>query len=199
MARKTALITLLLASVGTTLAAQATGMPSFMAPYRAFERSEVGLILSFPSGGSTGFEGAYRFASGPKLDIGFRGGVLDSDGGDAIFLLGAEARLRVITHNADFPLDGAFIFGAGAGLSDNSVLILPAGLSLGRRINIEDSQVSIVPYVQPTMFITVGDDTDVAFALGIGGDFKLTKRFDARLSVGVGDLEGFSISAVWLR
>lgn len=199
MARKTALITLLFASIGTTLAAQATGMPSFNAPYRAFERSEVGLILSFPSGGSTAFEGAYRFASGPKLDIGFRGGVLDADAGDAVFLLGAEARLRVITHNQDFPLDGAFIFGAGAGLSDNSVLILPAGLSLGRRINIEDSQVSIVPYVQPTMFITVGDEADVHFALGIGGDFRLTKRFDARVSVGVGDVEGFSIGAVWLR
>ena len=199
MARKTALITVLFASLGTTLAAQATGMPSFNAPYRAFERSEVGLILSFPSGGATAFEGAYRFASGPKLDIGFRGGVLDADGGDAIFLLGAEARLRVITHNADFPLDGAFIFGAGAGLSDNSVLILPAGLSLGRRIDIKDSQVSIVPYAQPTMFITVGDEADVHFALGIGGDFRLTKRFDARVSFGVGDVEGFSIGAVWLR
>lgn len=199
MTRKTALITLLLASVGTTLTAQATGMPSFNAPYRAFERNEVGLILSFPSGGSTAFEGAYRFASGPKLDIGFRGGVFDTDGGDAIFLLGAEARLRVITHNADFPLDGAFIFGAGAGLSDNSVLILPAGLSLGRRINIEDSQVSIIPYVQPTMFITVGNDTDVAFSLGLGGDFRLTKKFDARVAVGVGDVEGFSIGAVWVH
>ena len=199
MVRKTALITLLFASLSTILAAQATGLPSFNAPYRAFERNEVGLILTFPNGGSTAFEGAYRFASGPKLDIGFRGGVLDSDGGDAIFLLGAEARLRVITHNADFPLDGAFIFGAGAGLSDNSVLILPAGLSLGRRIDIEDSQVSIVPYVQPTMFIFIGDETNVDFSLGIGGDFRLTKRFDARVSVGVGQVEGFSISAVWVR
>jgi len=198
MLRTTALLTLLLASAGTTLAAQVTGTPSFNAPYRAFERSEIGLVLSFPNGGSTAFEGVYRFARG-KLDIGFRGGVWDSDGGDAVFLLGAEARQRVIAHNEDFPLDGALILGVGARLADNSVLLIPAGLSLGRRINVEDSDVSIIPYVQPTMYIVIGDDVDVAFTLGLGGDFKLTKRFDARISAGIGDLEGISIGAVWLH
>jgi hypothetical protein len=199
MLRKAALLTLLLAPAGTTLVAQATGMPSFNAPYRAFERSEIGAIISFPNGGSTGFEGIYRFAGG-KLDIGFRGGVLDSDGGDAVFLLGAEARQRVITHSENFPLDGALIFGLGALLTDNSVLLIPVGLSLGRRINIEDSQVSIIPYVQPTMFIGIGGgDADVAFSLGLGGDFRLTKRFDARVSAGIGDLEGISIGAVWVH
>ncbi len=199
MLRKTALLTLVLASAGSTLVAQATGTPSFNAPYRAFERTELGLVISFPNGGSTAFEGVYRFASGSRLDIGFRAGVADTDGGDAIFLLGAEARQRVIAHNEDFPLDGALIFGLGALLSDNSVLLIPVGLSLGRRINVEDSQVSIVPYVQPTMFISIGDETDVHFSLGVGGDFKLTKRFDARISAGIGDLEGVSIGAVWLH
>ena len=199
MLRKAALLTLLLASAGTTLVAQATGTPSFNAPYRAFERSEFGGIISFPNGGSTAFEGVYRFASGKQLDIGFRGGVFDSDGGDAVFLLGAEARKRVITHSEDFPLDGAVIFGLGALLSDNSVLLIPVGLSLGRRIDIQDSQVSIVPYVQPTMFVGIGSNTDVFFSLGLGGDFRLTKRFDARVSAGIGDLEGISIGAVWVH
>lgn len=200
MLRKTALLTLLLASSGSTLVAQATGTPSYNAPHRAFERSEVGLVISFPNGGTTAFEGVYRFASGKQLDIGFRGGVLDSDGGDAIFLLGAEARQRVITHSEDFPLDGALIFGLGALLSDNSGLLIPVGLSLGRRIDIEDSQVSIIPYVQPTMFISIGSgDANVNFSLGVGGDFRLTKRFDARVSAGIGDFEGISIGAVWVR
>ena len=198
MLRTTALLTLVLASAGTTLAAQVTGTPSFNAPYRAFERSEFGGVIGFPNGGSTTFEGIYRFARG-ALDIGFRVGVWDVEGGDAIFLLGAEARQRVITHSEDFPLDGALVFGLGARLWDNSDLLLPLGLSLGRRINVEDSQVSIIPYVQPTMFIVIGEDVDVAFTLGLGGDFKLTKRFDARISAGIGDLEGISIGAVWLR
>src|SRR2546427_6008853 len=42
--------------------AQATGMPSYNAPYRAFQRSELGGVFSFPEGGGTAFEGVYRYA-----------------------------------------------------------------------------------------------------------------------------------------
>jgi hypothetical protein len=49
------------------------------------------------------------------------------------------------------------------------------------------------------MFIAIGSDTDVFFSLGLGGDFRLTKRFDARVSAGIGDLEGISIGAVWVH
>lgn len=184
----------------TDLGAQATGTTTFNAPYRAFARSEFGVLISFPNGGGTAFEGAYRVSSG-KLDIGFKGGVLDQSGaGEAVLLLGAEARERVLTHNQDFPLDGAVIFGAGANLvAGNSVLILPLGLSLGRRISTE-SGVSIVPYVQPTLFILAGDtQSHSQFALGLGIDFGFTPRFDARLSAGLGDVEGVSIGAVWVH
>ena len=44
MVRKTALITLFFASLSTTLAAQATGLPSFNAPYRAFERDRKSVV-----------------------------------------------------------------------------------------------------------------------------------------------------------
>src|SRR5437773_6269966 len=94
-------------------AAQATGLPSFNAPYRAFRRSEIGLVLSFPNGGGTAFEGAYRWASG-KFDIGLRGGIFTPGGGaNSQLLVGAEARERVVTHTEDFPLDGALILGMG--------------------------------------------------------------------------------------
>jgi hypothetical protein len=192
---------LLLSMVSTVdLAAQATGTTTFNAPYRAFTRSEFGVLVSFPNGGGTAFEGQYRVASG-RLDIGFKGGMLDASGaGDAVLLLGAEARERVLSHNQDFPLDGAVVFGAGANLvSGNSVLILPLGLSLGRRIATE-SGVSIVPYVQPSLFILAGDTPNhTQFALGLGIDFRFTPRFDARLSAGLGDVEGVSLGAVWVH
>src|SRR6266705_481058 len=89
--------------------AQATGMPSFNAPYRAFQRSELGGVFSFPNGGGTGFEGMYRYASG-KFDIGLRGGFFSPGGGaSTVVLAGIEARERVITHTVDFPLDGALL------------------------------------------------------------------------------------------
>ena len=195
-----ALVVVLLGGVGGNLAAQATGTTVFNAPYRAFSSSEFGVFISFPNGGGTAFEGQYRVANG-TWDIGFKGGVFDPSGaGNAVLLLGAEARARVLTHNVDFPLDGAVIFGAGANLvSGSSVLILPLGLSLGRRISTQRG-VSIVPYTQPTLFILAGNTgSHSQFALGLGIDFGFTPRFDARLSAGLGDVEGVSIGAVWVH
>lgn len=198
MRRKTALLALILAAGWTTARAQATGTPSYNAPYRAFARSEVGLVVAFPNAG-TAFEGVYRMAK-RRFDLGFRAGIFDRQAGDALFLLGAEGRQRVITHSTDFPLDGALLVGLGAQLaSNNSVLLLPVGLSLGRRIDVEGSKVSIVPYIQPTATIVFGDNSDVFFALGLGADFRLTPRFDARVSAGIGDLEGISVAAIWVH
>ncbi len=181
-------------------AAQSTGMPSFFAPYRAFQSHEFGGTLSFPEGGATGIEGQYKFGY-RTWDVGLRGGVLDVDApADDVVLLGASGRVRVLTHSTEFPFDGAVILGAGTQDFDN--LILPVGLSLGRRVNIEDSSVSIVPYGQPTLFL-VFDDNDlndtVNFALGLGVDVRFGNTFDLRASFGVGDVEGFALSVVWVR
>lgn len=198
--RPSLVLLVLAAGSAASLAAQATGVPSFNAPYRAFTRSEFGAVISFPDGGGTAFEGAYRMASG-KFDLGFRGGIFSPDGGDSQLLLGAEARQRVVTHTEDFPLDGALILGIGGRFSSgNSGMIIPVGLSLGRRIDPKDSKISIVPYVQPTGFFTAGNgNTDFLFSLGLGADFRLSPKFDARISAGLGDLEGVSIGAVWVH
>ena len=184
----------------TILPAQATGTTTFNAPYRAFSNSEFGVLVSFPNGGGTAFEGAYRVSSG-KFDIGFKGGIFSpGGGGSTALLIGVEGRERVLSHNEDFPLDGALIVGAGASLvSGGSALIVPVGLSLGRRIDLQDSPVSIVPYVQPTAFFIADGGGHVDFDLGLGADFRLTRRFDARLSAGIGDIEGISIGAVWVH
>src|SRR5881296_1840700 len=198
------LITAVSSAIATAAGAQATGMPSFNAPYRAFQRSEFGGVLSFPDGGGTGFEGVYRYASG-KFDIGLRGGFFDPGGNaSTVVLAGIEARERVITHTVDFPLDGAIVFGAGAGLvSGGSSVYIPVGLSLGRRVDPQGSQVSIVPYAQPTLAFVVGTGraSDLLFAFGVGADFRLSRAFDARVSGGLGDhpFEGVSIGAVWVH
>src|SRR5207302_922281 len=96
--------------------AQATGMPSYNAPYRAFQRSELGGVFSFPEGGGTAFEGVYRYASG-KFDIGLRGGFFDPGSGFKTVVLagGADFRLsrvldaRVSGGLGDRPLTGVSI------------------------------------------------------------------------------------------
>ena len=192
------------AAVPTSLVAQATATPSFNAPYRAFTRHEFGGTVSFPEGGGTAIEGQYRFGY-RQFDVGIRGGMHFIDVVADRILLGIEGRARAITHTAQFPLDGAVVFGAGVNITGGTSFIAPIGLSLGRRLELEDSNISIVPYVQPTGFLSSspdpfgGRDTDANFAVGFGADFRLSAVFDARLSVGLGDLEGVSISAVWLR
>lgn len=186
-------------AIPASLHAQATGTPTFNAPYRAFSNSEFGFLISFPNGGGTAFEGIYRLSSG-RFDIGFKGGLFDPSGaGSAELLVGTEARERVLTHSQDFPLDGALILGVGGRfVSGNSELIIPVGLSLGRRLDTQSS-VSIVPYVQPTMFLTVNHSSSVQFALGLGADFRLSRSFDLRVSAGLGDVEGVSLGAVWVH
>jgi hypothetical protein len=192
-----------LSGLAISARAQVTEMPSFNAPYRAFQRSELGGVVSFPDGGGTAFEGVYRYASG-TLDIGLRGGFFAPGSNlSTALLLGVEARERVITHTVDFPLDGAIVFGLGSELvSHASSLNIPVGLSLGRRIDPQGSSVSIVPYVQPTLAFIAGDrPSDLIFALGLGADFRLSRVLDARVSGGLGDrpLTGVSIGAVWVQ
>lgn len=198
--RALSLLILTAGFAGSALA-QATGLPSFNAPYRAFNRSEIGLVLTFPDPGGTAFEGVYRMASG-KFDLGFRGGIYTPGGGaSSVLLLGMEARERVVTHTEDFPLDGALILGIGGEfVSGNSALTIPVGLSLGRRVDPKDSKISIVPYVQPTGLLVAGNgNSDFLFGLGLGADFRLSPRFDARVSAGLGDIQGVSLGAVWVH
>ena len=176
--------------------AQATFMPSYSAPYRAFEKSEFGVALSFPGGSITGIEGFYRLGHG-KFDLSARGGIATGNSVTEA-TLGVEGRIGVIEQKESFPLDGAVVGGFGTVGFDR--WNIPAGLSIGRVINIEDSDISLTPYVQPTVMLAFGSgSTDFGFSLGLGLDVKLSRQFDARLSVGIGDIEGFSIAAVWLR
>jgi hypothetical protein len=180
-------------------AAQATFTPSYNAPYRAFEAHEVGGTFTFPKGGRDfAIEGQYRFGHG-IFDIGLRGGVIDFDGGGTDVVLGIDGRGRVLDHTkGQFPLDGAVVIGVGTAEFD--VWTVPsAGLSLGRRVDLEGF--SFVAYGQPTFFVFSGSgDTDVEFGLGLGADFKIGQALDLRVSVGLFDgPEGVAVSLVWVR
>lgn len=199
MRRETVLLVTLLAGITGTLGAQATGTPSFNAPYRAFSRSEFGGTLSFPSGANFALEGQYRFGY-QEFDVGVRGGLIDFGGGFTRGIVGVEGRGRVITHTEQFPLDGAVIVGLGGSFgSGNSNGLISGGLSLGRRVDPKGSQVSIVLYGEPTLYLRTSGGGNPDFALGLGADLRLSKVFDLRVSVGLGDNEGAAFSAVWVH
>ncbi len=188
--------------LATAVSAQATLTPSFNAPRRPFARSEFGGVISFPSPGGTAYEGVYRVGSG-KLDLGLRGGILDFQGpAESQMLAGFEGRARLITHGREFPLDGSVVFGGGGRfVSGQSWFSFPLGLTLGRRLGVEGSTVTLMPYAQPTAFLRGGNNlnTGMIYALGLGADLRLGGAFDARLGVGLGDVEGVSLGAVWVH
>lgn len=188
------LLAALLLAAATPLAAQSTGTPVFHAPYRAFERYEIGANVS--DAGNVAVEGFYGFShAAAKWDFAIRAGVQDNDCCKSALLIGLDARYRVLDQTADFPLDGALITGVGGHIVDGgSRLFIPIGLSLGRRVDFEGSRVSLVPYAEPVVVPTFGDgDSEVLVALGLGADLRINRRFELRLGIGIGDIENFSI------
>ena len=186
--------------VAAPVAAQSTGTPVYQAPYRAFATSEIGISLSDPGVGFA-LEGSYRTAMGRAGDIGFRGGFADRPGrGATAILLGADYRQRVVDHNDSFPLDGSFTLGLGISSSDGFTAgFLPVGFAMGRRILVEGSSVSLVPYLHPVLTPTFGDRSDLLFSLGFGVDARITPRLDLRFSAAIGDQDGIAFTVAFLR
>lgn len=194
--------------LGGNLEAQTTGLPLFMAPYRAFTTSEIGASLVDPGRGWAA-EGMYR--RGERFfDFGFRAGIrtfrtnVPGPGGgedrQTFFLTGVDARARVFDHNRDVPFDGAFTFGVGGQIGEGFARgFVPIGLSLGRRFEVEGSETSFVPYLHPVFTSVFGDDPDVALSLGLGVDVRVNRTLDIRLSAGIGDLDGVAVGFAILR
>jgi hypothetical protein len=187
----------------TSAAAQETGTPMFKAPYRAFTNHEFGAAFSDPGEGvSFALEGFYSYGQGNN-DFGVRAGIADPDGeGDTRILLGGDFRTRVLNYSESFPLDGALTVGAGLNIGDGDDLIyLPVGLSVGRRFELENSKTTFTPYAHPVLVPVLGASggSDVGFALGLGVDLRFSDEWAARVSGGVGDLEGVGIGLTYVH
>ncbi len=204
MKRSVAMAAVWALGIAGSAAAQITSTPYFSAPYRAFNQHELGGTVSFLDG-ATAFEGLYGFGTG-RIDVGVRGGFFEPDGpGNADFVAGVQGRGMFLSHTEDFPLDGSFVGGLGTQGFDH--WFIPGGVSFGRRIDVEGSPVSIVPYGQPTLIIDYfpdrgdlgGDDIELLFTFGLGADVRVSRVLDLRVGIGLGDIEGVSLSAVWVR
>ncbi len=182
------------------LAAQSTGTPVFMAPYRPFAASETAVTFSDPGPGFA-LEGSYRARYRNNLDLSFRGGL--SDGGSrnsAGILLGVDTRTRVLDHTESFPLDGSLTLGLGISSAGGFTTgYLPVGLSLGRRVVVEGSSLSLVPYLHTVLTPRFGDGHGTDLTLGFGADLRISPRLDLRISAGLGDRDGIALTAAFLR
>jgi len=205
MRRSVFAVLVLLAAGAGAAGAQETGTPVFKAPYRAFNSHEFGANLSFPSGPADfGLEGFYTYGYN-RFDIGLRGGIVSIDQplgeSDTRIALGASFRARVVEATQSFPLDGALTVGVGTQFGEGTdFVLLPVGISLGRRLQLEGSRTSFVPYVHPVLVPTIGGgDSQVDFALGLGADIRFGETIDLRVSAGIGDIEGVAVGVAFVR
>src|ERR687892_449348 len=195
------LVLALLAGSTATVAAQETGTPIFKAPYRAFDNHELGASLSDGGEGAEfAIEGFYRYGAGQN-DFSVRGGFADVEGSDTRFLIGGDFRTQVVNYSESFPLDGALTLGLGGLFGEgDDIFLLPVGISLGRRFDVEGSSTTFVPYFHPNIIpVFGGGDDDVEFTLGLGVDIKFGERWAVRASGGLGDIEGVGITLAYLR
>ena len=131
--------------------------------------------------------------------MGVRGGLADR-GNSTALLVGGDYRYRLVDHNDAFPLDGSLTVGLGVSSGDGyTVGYLPIGFTMGRRVLVEGSQVSLVPYIHPMLTPLFGDADDVGFSLGFGLDARVTPRLDVRFSAAIGDQDGIAFTVAWLR
>ncbi len=195
------LVLALLGGSAAAAAAQETSTPIFKAPYRAFESHEFGASLSDPGSG-IGFalEGFYRYGQG-QHDFSVRGGFADVQGANTAFLIGGDFRTQVLSYSESFPLDGALTLGLGGIFGEgDDIFLLPVGISLGRRFDVEGSSTTFVPYVHPNIVpVFGGSGDDVQFTLGLGVDIRFGERWAVRASGGLGDIEGVGVSLAYLR
>ncbi len=193
------LLALLLLVAAVPVTAQSTGTPVYQAPYRAFAQSEIGLSLSDPGPGFA-LEGSYRTGISQTMDLGLRAGFADGGHSSTALLVGGDFRARVLDHSDAFPLDGSFTLGLGIASSDGyTVGYLPIGFSMGRRVLVEGSSVSLVPYVQPVITPRFGDADGSDFSLGFGLDARINPRLDVRFSAAIGDRDGIGFTVAFLR
>jgi hypothetical protein len=107
----------------------------------------------------------------------------------------------VVSYSEKFPLDGSLTLGFGGvfGTDQEDVFLLPVGISLGRRFDIEGSTTTFVPYVHPNLVPVFGGGDDLQFTLGLGVDVRFGEQWAVRASGGLGDIEGVGLSLSYLR
>ena len=191
--------------------------------YPAFQTAQVtGRELNFGLADGDGTSLLFQWREGRSarsqlsLDVGF---VDDAFGNfrddDEVLFVGGQFAQQLATANASMPFDFLLTVGANAAFSDPTNLIrVPVGVSIGRRFPLE-GMMAITPWVHPRISIdyctdcftvrrgVIVDDseTDIGFALDLGGSFEFSRSFAVRLaaSVGTGDLldDAFGVSIAW--
>lgn len=162
-------------------------------------KGRVGIYLIDPAGLDTGVLATYC----PGGGLGFRLGIADGPGRDDLTIFGGVETSRILRPASDdFPLDIAWIVGAGAGLGDYTLISIPVGLTMGNTIT--GDGVSFTPYfgLKVALDAYLGDsgrrdDLDVDIAVDLGIDLQFQEGWLIRFGGSFGDRDAVAIGIVF--
>jgi hypothetical protein len=124
---------------------------------------------------------------GPETDARAGFGIVSPDEGDSELFLTGGLRYLAFHGSPRFPLDIALDAELNLLLLDDAVLVIAAGPSFGGRVG---SAGVLIPYAQPLILVSTGDDSDAEAGLRLGADYGLTPTVDLRGDVLIsGDTE----------
>jgi len=191
------LLTVLGSAVGF---AQETRTPVFSSPDRAFPRSELAAASPAPRTATWLSRASSRSATAPRTTASASAsstGVRTPAWSPEVSCATASFATRTAS-----PSTGRSRWASAGVLSegDGDELLIPAGVSIGRRIPVEGSNVSFTPYAQPLLVTrVVSGELELDVAVGLGVDVRIGHSFDVRVAGGLGEIEGISFSVAWLN
>jgi hypothetical protein len=199
-----AIFTLCVVLIPAALHAQSWNYPAFQPP--RIESREFNFGVADAGRGGTTLIVQWRELMARRSQITLEGGLIAGDGGNSNLLaLGGTYAYEIHRASSDVPLDFLFTLGAGLALGDATALRVPAGVSLGYRIEL-DREINLTPYVHPRLSLDVCDcgDTDVGLGVNfdVGANLDLTRAISVRAAAffGGGELfgrNGIGLSIAW--
>lgn len=188
------------------LAARAAAQAAWDSPLLAapLPVSGFGIHLMDPAGADLGVMGTYRGGpSGVELRLGLAERDRGRDRDDALSVFGGlETQALISRASTNFPLDFAWVAGAGIGAGDGGAIVsVPVGITLGRTLT--GTGASFTPYGTPRLIVDgiFGDNRrdrlDLDLAVDLGLDLRFQQGWLVRVAGTVGDREALSIGLVF--
>jgi len=194
-------VTALLSQVSTG-AAQYYDHPQMITPY---DETGFGAYLIVVND-INDIGGMVTFRKAGDVNLGVRGSVNGAGNGDVAFNGGLDVYKQFVEVSESFPLDVAWVTGAGlgyvtGGCGDSGgcgILRIPGGISVARQFLSDDGKWALVPYLSPRLALDIGisgPETKIHFDADLGLEMRFSTQWLLRfgLTLGNSNALGFGI------
>jgi hypothetical protein len=180
--------------------AQAWSYPAFQLP--TVTSREFNFAVADAGGYGTSLVFQWRESgSSPRTQLSFDAGVGAPDSrraDNALFAFGQYA-YQMHRASADVPIDFLFTMGAGVAVGSGTVLRVPAGVSLGRRFDL-DGDFALTPWIHPRLSLDIcscnGTNSELGVAFDVGMNLEVSRRIAFRVAALFAGNELFNDDAI---